>query len=124
MDLQLQGKRALVTGSTRGDRSGIARRLGAEGVAVAIHGRDGARAEQVAREIRAAGGNAIVALGDLTDDGAANRVADAVEANWGGIDLMHPALGCGRKCRSVNHEYRSCGSRGVGVETTRQTAGF
>jgi NAD(P)-dependent dehydrogenase (short-subunit alcohol dehydrogenase family) len=88
MDLQLTGKRALVTGSTSGIGAGIARRLASEGVAVAIHGRDGARAEHVAAGIRAAGGNAITILGDLTDDAAANRVADAVEANWGGVDIL------------------------------------
>jgi len=88
MDLQLKGKRALVTGSTSGIGAGIARRLAAEGVAVAIHGRDGARAQRVADEIRTAGGNAIITLGDLTDDPAASRVADAIEANWGGIDFL------------------------------------
>lgn len=88
MDLQLKGKRALVTGSSSGIGTGIARRLAAEGVAVAIHGRDGARAERIAAEINGAGGDAIVTLGDLTDDAAANRVADALEAKWGGIDIL------------------------------------
>ena len=39
MDLRLQGKRALVTGSSIGLGEAIARALAAEGVAVAIHGR-------------------------------------------------------------------------------------
>ena len=53
MDLCLSGRRALVTGSTSGIGAGIARSLAAEGVAVVIHGRDAARAETVAAEIRA-----------------------------------------------------------------------
>lgn len=57
MDMQLKGKRALVTGSTSGIGAGIAKRLAAEGVAVAIHGRDAARAERVAAEIGNAGGS-------------------------------------------------------------------
>jgi 3-oxoacyl-[acyl-carrier protein] reductase len=88
MDLQLTGKRALVTGSTAGIGEGIARRLAAEGVAVAVHGRDRERGERVVGGIRAAGGQAILALGDLTDDAAAARVADEVEAQWGGVDIL------------------------------------
>jgi NAD(P)-dependent dehydrogenase (short-subunit alcohol dehydrogenase family) len=40
MDLQLLGKRALVTGSTSGIGEGIAKVLGHEGASVVIHGRD------------------------------------------------------------------------------------
>jgi 3-oxoacyl-[acyl-carrier protein] reductase len=88
MDLQLKGKRALVTGSTSGIGAAIARCLAAEGVAVAIHGRDAERAERVAADIRDGGGQVIVTLGDLIDDAAANRVADAVQQNWGGVDIL------------------------------------
>jgi 3-oxoacyl-[acyl-carrier protein] reductase len=72
LDLQLQGKRALVTGSSSGIGAGIAQSLAAEGAVVVVHGRDEARANAIARTIRARGGHCIVALGDLGDpDGAA-----------------------------------------------------
>ena len=69
MDLQLKGKRALVTGSSSGIGAACARELAAEGCAVVIHGRDRARAESVARECEALGVQAAVALGSVTDDG-------------------------------------------------------
>ncbi|WP_225854209.1 SDR family NAD(P)-dependent oxidoreductase [Micromonospora sp. ALFpr18c] len=43
MDLQLAGKRALVTGASSGLGAEIAAVLAAEGVAVVVHGRDQAR---------------------------------------------------------------------------------
>lgn len=88
MDLNLNGKRALVTGSTAGIGAEIARWLAREGVRVAIHGRDGRRAEQVAGSIRAEGGDAAVAIGDLsTEDGAA-QASDAAVATLGGVDIL------------------------------------
>jgi 3-oxoacyl-[acyl-carrier protein] reductase len=74
MDLQLKGKRALVTGSSSGIGLEIARLLAAEGAAVVVHGRDRARTEAAAHEIGAAG----AAIGDLTTDAGANAVAEAV----------------------------------------------
>ena len=71
MDMQLKGKRALVTGSSSGIGAEIARMLAAEGVKVIVHGRDQARRQAVATEIETGGGQAATALGDLTtDDGA------------------------------------------------------
>ncbi len=87
MDLQLNQKRALVTGSTTGLGEAIAKQLAAEGVAVVIHGRDAGRAQKVADSIRAAGGQAAIALGDLaTDAGADAVVAQALEG--GAIDIL------------------------------------
>lgn len=98
MDLQLSGKRALVTGSSVGIGESIARALAREGVAVAVHGRDHERAQRVADDIEAAGGQAIVVLGDLTQDEEVKRMVDEAERLLGHIDiLVNNAGGSGEK---------------------------
>ncbi len=85
MDLQLSGKRALITGSSSGIGEAIARMLAAEGCEVIVHGRNRERAEKVAADIGAAG----IALGDLsTDEGAAAVHADACAALGGNIEIL------------------------------------
>jgi NAD(P)-dependent dehydrogenase (short-subunit alcohol dehydrogenase family) len=89
MDLQLKGKRAFVTGSSSGLGAAIAKQLAAEGVVVAVHGRDRPRTEQTAREIEAAGGKApVVTIGNLALDEDANAVADAVLKGLGEVDIL------------------------------------
>jgi 3-oxoacyl-[acyl-carrier protein] reductase len=98
MDLQLNGKRALVTGSSIGIGKAIALALAAEGAAVAVHGRDRARADQAANEITAAGGHAVVVLGDLTNDEDVSRLAEEALRLLGGVDiLVNNAGGSGQK---------------------------
>lgn len=88
MDLQLDGKRALVTGSNSGIGKGIATVLAREGARVIIHGRDSGRAHAVAREINENCGHAVVALGDLATDQGAKSVVDAALAQAGGVDIL------------------------------------
>jgi NAD(P)-dependent dehydrogenase (short-subunit alcohol dehydrogenase family) len=87
MDLRLAGRRALVTGSSSGLGEAIARLLAAEGATVVVHGRDEGRANGVAEAIRAAGGDAVVALGDLATDAGADAVTAAALAG-GPIDIL------------------------------------
>jgi 3-oxoacyl-[acyl-carrier protein] reductase len=85
VDLQLSGRRALVTGSNSGIGEGIARMLAQEGCAVVIHGRNRQRAEKVAAQVGAVG----LALGDLaTDEGADATFASARKALGGNIEIL------------------------------------
>ena len=71
MDLQLAGKRALVTGGSRGIGWAIARALVAEGVDVALLARDPARLAAAVAELSAAGARRIVGVSAGTRGGVA-----------------------------------------------------
>jgi NAD(P)-dependent dehydrogenase (short-subunit alcohol dehydrogenase family) len=89
MDLQLQGKRALVTGGSKGIGRAIALQLAREGVDVVIAARSGAELEVAARELAAETGRKIVALSVDTkgDESVKALVAGALGA-LGGIDIL------------------------------------
>jgi 3-oxoacyl-[acyl-carrier protein] reductase len=85
MDLELTGRRVLVTGSSSGIGECTARMLAAEGAVVVVHGRDRERAEAVAKAIGAAG----VAIGSLDSDESAAAVFEQAEAALGGsIEIL------------------------------------
>jgi len=84
MDMGLNGRRALVTGSSAGLGRAIAESLAAEGASVVVHGRDADRTEDVAAGIRACGGDAKAVVGDLATDAG----ADVVAAAAGDIDIL------------------------------------
>ena len=88
MDLQLAGKRALVTGSSSGVGVAVARSLAAEGVTVVVHGRSVKRTQSVAEQITSAGGRAHAVTTDLTDEAATRTLSDEIEARIGGIDIL------------------------------------
>lgn len=93
MDLNLAGKRALVTGSSSGIGRAVAEVLAREGVVVAVHGRNRDRAEATVQAIVAAGGKAYLAIGDLARDDGAGAVIGAVEAALGGVDILVNNIG-------------------------------
>lgn len=86
MDLELSGRRAMVTASSGGIGAVVARRLADEGCAVLVHGRDRVRAAEVVEAVRAVGAEADMVLGDLTDEQAAAQVA-ASASSWG-VDIL------------------------------------
>lgn len=91
MDLQLTGKRAVVTGGSRGIGKAVARALVAEGVAVVIGARNAVPLEATAAELTAEGAAGatvrpiVVDTGD--DDSVHAFVAGAAEA-LGGVDIL------------------------------------
>lgn len=86
---QQTSKVALVTGASGGIGAETARRLARDGFAVIInYVGNAAPAEQVAREIEAAGGKAVVAQADVSDPAAVRRLFDSAEAAFGGVDVV------------------------------------
>jgi len=84
MNLGLNGKTALITGSSSGIGEAIAKTLGEEGVRVVVHGRDKQRTGAVVDSIRASGGWAANAVGDLSDPTGCETVIQTTRSAIGG----------------------------------------
>jgi NAD(P)-dependent dehydrogenase (short-subunit alcohol dehydrogenase family) len=93
MDLALDGKRALVSGSTMGIGEAIAKALAAEGVAVAVNGRHLEDVDAVVEGIAADGGTVFGVVGDLASAAGAKAVAEGAQAALGGVDILVNNLG-------------------------------
>ena len=88
MDLQLTGRRALVTGGTRGIGRAVVQTLLQEGASVAFCARDAAEVDHTTTALRGAG---VVIEGTVLDVAHADGVRDwvaASAANLGGIDIV------------------------------------
>jgi NAD(P)-dependent dehydrogenase (short-subunit alcohol dehydrogenase family) len=89
MDLELTGRRALVTGGSRGIGLAVARALAAEGSDVALVARGEDALRRAADEVgRASGRNVIAAPADTGDDASVAAMVGHVVAQLGGVDIL------------------------------------
>lgn len=89
MDLRLAGRRALVTGGSRGIGLAVARALAAEGVHVALLARDRAAVELAAEEVGAeTGARTMGVAADTGDDAQVRDAVRRVTEELGGIDIV------------------------------------
>lgn len=86
---ELKHKACLVTGASRGIGAAVARGLGHCGARVAVHYRSSRNeAEAVARDVEAAGGEAVLIEGDVSQRGVPERIVDDAVARWGRLDIL------------------------------------
>jgi 3-oxoacyl-[acyl-carrier protein] reductase len=86
---ELAGKAAIVTGAGRNIGRAIALTLAQGGASVLLNARSNrTEADAVAREIEAAGGRALVHIGDVADAKAMAALAEAAVAGFGRIDIL------------------------------------
>ena len=85
MKIDLSGRTALVTGSTRGIGRAIAETLAAAGARVAVVGRDAARAEEIAGSI---GHEAAGFACDVADVASVTTLVESVEKAFGQVDIL------------------------------------
>jgi NAD(P)-dependent dehydrogenase (short-subunit alcohol dehydrogenase family) len=89
MDLELTGKRAIVTGGSRGIGLAVARALAAEGCDVALAARDKTVLEAAREAVSAATGRRVIAVScDTGDDQSVRDMVLAVTDGLGGVDIL------------------------------------
>lgn len=98
MDLQLNGKTAIVTGSSRGLGLASARALAAEGCRVCICARGEAALAEAAEELRkvAAASSILTVTADLATMAGAQKIVDATVAQFGGVDILVNNVGAAK----------------------------
>jgi NAD(P)-dependent dehydrogenase (short-subunit alcohol dehydrogenase family) len=88
MDLQLTGKRAIVTGASRGIGYAVADTLAAEGADVVLVARDQASLDVAAQRVSRHQHRVLALAADTTDDVAVRAMVAAAAGELGGVDVL------------------------------------
>jgi len=86
---RLEGRVALVSGASRGIGRAIALMLGREGASIGVnYNRSEAQASEVAQEIRARGGRAVILQADVSKKDQARRIVHRIVEEFGRLDVL------------------------------------
>jgi 3-oxoacyl-[acyl-carrier protein] reductase len=96
---RLAGRKALVTGASRGLGKSIALVLARAGAEVALTARDERALSETAAEIRSLGGNGIALAADLSDPNAPAALVEQVVRELGGLEILVNNAGVGSSGR-------------------------
>jgi 3-oxoacyl-[acyl-carrier protein] reductase len=122
MDLELHGKVALVTGSSRGIGLATAKAFAAEGCRIMLSARSTERLREAETALRAAGAEIAAHAADVGDPEGAARLIEATRAAYGAIDILVNNVGGGgggaRIADSSDDDWRSALERNL-VQTVR-----
>ncbi|MGE0798951.1 MAG: SDR family NAD(P)-dependent oxidoreductase [Lautropia sp.] len=99
MDLELEGKVAIITGSGSGIGAATSWRLAREGAKVLVADIDLAKAQAIARAISEEGGAAAAVRADVTDEQSVQEMVAAAVSEWGGLHILVNNAGFTRDMR-------------------------
>ncbi|HMO55299.1 MAG TPA: SDR family NAD(P)-dependent oxidoreductase, partial [Tepidiformaceae bacterium] len=88
MELELAGRRAIVTGGSRGIGKEVARQLLAEGVDVAIVARGEDALRSAAADLARLGGRVVPISADTGSDASVKAMVERAVAEFGGVDIL------------------------------------
>ena len=101
---RLDGRLALVTGSSSGIGLALARALGQAGAMLVLNGRNVDKLDAAVTLLRSEGLQAIAAVFDVTQSEAVQRAVDAIEADGACIDIL--VNNAGMQIRNPLHEFK------------------
>lgn len=84
---QLNGKVAIITGASSGIGYEAAKLFALEGAMLVVTGRRQAALDELIREIKATGGEAVALTGDIRDEDFARKLVDTAVDRFGGLDI-------------------------------------
>ncbi len=95
MNLQLKGKKALVSGGTHGIGEAIALGLANEGCSVCVFSRTQERVDNMKTKLNNIGINNICLTADVLDESSYENVREKINNTWGGVDIVINNIGGG-----------------------------